>query len=120
VEDHQVDEPDGSRRRRSRRSRGRGPRIHERGGISGLVRLIRDHGDAVEADLAFRGIDFRDLWRRGSGLTLRRLHVLLLSLPADARLFADLRRAAEKANKPSIERLRERQRFYDEKAKEAS
>jgi hypothetical protein len=35
----------------------------------------------VEADLAFQGVDLRDLYRRGSGLTPRRLWLMVRSLP---------------------------------------
>lgn len=73
------------------------------------------HGDAVEADLAFRGIDLRDLWRRGSGLTLRRLFVLLKGLPPDSQFKAEMAAAAERANKPSLEQLRARQAHYSKR-----
>lgn len=66
----------------------------------------------VEADLAYRGIDFRDLWRRGSGLTLRRLGVLVRGLPPDARLWAVLQAEHEKSLKPTPERIRERAEHY--------
>lgn len=49
--------------------------------------MIREHADAVEADLAYRGIDFRDHFRPGGGssrLTLRRLAVLLRYLPRES------------------------------------
>lgn len=72
----------------------------------GLSRLLREHGDAVEADLAFRGIDMRDLWRRGSGLTLRRLMVLIRALPPEAVLWAVMREAEEKSHKPTVEQIR--------------
>jgi hypothetical protein len=78
----------------------------------GLCLLIRDHGDVVEADLAFQGIDLRDLYRPGSGLTPRRLLVLIRGLPAAAALWAALDRAEKKAQKPTVERIRERQEFY--------
>jgi hypothetical protein len=78
--------------------------------------LIRDHGDAVEADLAFRQIDLRDLYRKGSGMTLRRLHVLVRALPPDAVLWAVIREAEAKANKPSVDKIRERQAYYAERA----
>ncbi len=78
----------------------------------GLARLIRDHGDAVEADLAFRQIDLRDLYRRGSGLTLRRLLVLVRGLPADAVLWDAMREAEAKALRPTVEKIRERQAHY--------
>ncbi|TDC02597.1 hypothetical protein E1091_00355 [Micromonospora fluostatini] len=58
-------------------------RLHERGGIVSLARLIRRHADAVEADLQrYYRIDLADLWR--GRLTLRRLATLLRYLPAEA------------------------------------
>lgn len=52
------------------------------GGIVSVAALIAQHGDAVEADLAFRGIDLRDLWR--GDLTWRRVAVLVAALPAES------------------------------------
>ncbi|HJR89526.1 MAG TPA: hypothetical protein VJ782_05130 [Aeromicrobium sp.] len=69
--------------------------------------------------MAYRGIDFRDLWRRGSGLTLRRLMVLLRALPYDAPLWADLQREQEKALRPTPEQIRARAEHYAQRAKEA-
>lgn len=75
----------------------------------------------VEADLAFQGIDLRDLYRPGggaSGLTPRRLLVLIRGLPAPgpmgggAALWSALEQAEKQAQKPSAERIRERQEFY--------
>lgn len=80
--------------------------------MTGLCRLIREHGDAVEADLAFRGIDLRDLNRRGSGMTLRRLLVLIRALPPGAVLWAVMREAEEKAHKPTPEQIRARAARY--------
>jgi hypothetical protein len=54
------------------------------GGILGLDRLLTEHGEAVEADLAFRGVDLRDLWRPGTHLTWRRLKVLVNNLPQES------------------------------------
>ncbi len=55
------------------------------GGILGLARLLREHGEAIEADLArFYGVDLRDLWR--GRLTWRRLLALIRGLPADSAL----------------------------------
>ena len=51
-------------------------------GIARLAALIELHGEAIEADLAFRGIDLRDLWR--GDLTYRRLAVLVAALPAES------------------------------------
>lgn len=87
----------------------------------GLARLIRDHGDAVEADLAFRGIDVRDLWRHGSGMTLRRLAVLVFNLPADSATWRSYAVEQEKALKPKAEQIRDRQAYYDrQREKEAA
>lgn len=48
--------------------------------------LLRHHAAAVEADLTrfYPGIDLRDVWRRGSGLTWRRLCALVAHLPAES------------------------------------
>ena len=75
--------------------------------------MIRDHGDAVEADLAFEGIDLRDLWRRGSGMSWRRLYVLVMGLPADARFREVLRAEAEKALIPTPDLIRQRQAEFE-------
>jgi hypothetical protein len=80
--------------------------------------VIREHGDVVEADLAFQGVDLRDLYRPGSGLTPRRLWVLIKALPPPtpflpgAAIWAVLEKAAQKANKPSNEYNRERAAHY--------
>jgi hypothetical protein len=66
----------------------------------------------VEADLAFQGIDLRDLYRPGSGLTPRRLLVLIRALPPTATLWAVLEHAEKQAQIPTVERIRERQDFY--------
>jgi hypothetical protein len=45
----------------------------------------------VEADLQrFYAVDYRDRWRRGSGLTLRRISVLVDHLPEDSALHLRL------------------------------
>lgn len=62
-------------------------------GIVGLAQLLSEHGGAVEADLAFRGVDLRDLWRPGRRLTWRRLAVLLAGLPQDSATHTVLRDA---------------------------
>lgn len=63
------------------------------GGIRRLYELIRDHGPAVEASLAFHQIDLRD-WRLPSGgpgkLTTRRLIALVGHLGVDSPLWASL------------------------------
>jgi hypothetical protein len=56
--------------------------------------------------------DFRNLWRPGSGLTLRRLFVLVKALPYEGMFKTEVRAAAEKALKPTVAQLRERQAFY--------
>lgn len=68
----------------------------------------------MEADFAFRGLDFRDLYRRGSGMTLRRLMVLVKALPPDS--LTHLTLAAEETKAlTSVDRLRERQAYYAQK-----
>lgn len=57
--------------------------------MTGLLRLLREHPDAVEADLArYYQLDWRDRWRTdGAGrplLGLRRLAVLVRHLPSDS------------------------------------
>lgn len=73
----------------------------------------------MEADLAYRGHDLRDLWRKGSDLTLRRLFVLVRGLPVDAVVWGVIREAEAKALKPSVEKIRARQAHYD-KQREAA
>lgn len=48
----------------------------------GLLSLIREHGDAIEADLAFRGYDLLDMWR--GKLSPRKVDVLIRGLPVDS------------------------------------
>lgn len=69
----------------------------------------------MEASLAFKGLDLRDLYRRGSGMTLRRLFVLVTCLPPDAPLWAVLREEEEQAKKPTADRIRQRQREFEER-----
>ena len=55
-----------------------------------LLRLLRDHPDAVEADLStYHRIELVDLWR--GRLTFRRLAVLLRFLPPDSATETALR-----------------------------
>lgn len=87
--------------------------------------MIRDHGDAVEADLAseYHGpdSDLRNLWRPGSGLTLRRLAVLVFGLSPDSRTWRAYAAEQQKALKPTVEKIRDRQAHYDrQRAKEAA
>ena len=69
------------------------PRDH-RPGIRRLARLLRAHCEAIEADLAVRGIDLRDLWRPGSVLTWRRLAALIRHLPPESATMTALRNSA--------------------------
>lgn len=53
--------------------------------MTGLLRLVREHADAVEADLQrYYHVDLRDLWRPGRQVTWRRVAVLLRHVPHDA------------------------------------
>ena len=54
----------------------------------------------------------RDLWRRGSGMSLRRLWVLVRALPEDALVRLELAEAEEKAAKPTPDLIRARQEAY--------
>ena len=59
--------------------------------------------------------DLRSLYRRGSGLTLRRLSVLIKYLPPHSPLWPVLEAAEAKAQKPTTDRIRERQAHYNRK-----
>jgi len=62
-----------------------GARRDERGGIFGLVHLLREHGEAVIRDLhVVYGVDLGDAFRPGSTLTWRQLRTLVRGLPADS------------------------------------
>lgn len=77
--------------------------------------MIRDFAGPVEADLAFRGIDFRDLWlpRGGSSrLSLRRLLVIIQGLPYESATHSLLREAQDAA---ASAYRRSRIRHYAEK-----
>jgi hypothetical protein len=71
----------------------------------------------VEADLAFQGVDLRDLYRRGSGMTPRSLLVRIRALPRatafrqGALIWAVLE-AEQEAALTSVERLRARTAHY--------
>ena len=57
--------------------------------MRGLLRLIREHPDAVESDLSrYCNLDYRDRWRFGPDgrrlLTLRMIAVRVAHLPPDA------------------------------------
>jgi hypothetical protein len=73
----------------------------------------------VEADLAFKGIDLRDLWRRGSGLTYRRLLVLLRAMPDDPLWRLELRAEVEAAKKPKPDLIRDRQAAWEARNRRA-
>jgi hypothetical protein len=74
--------------------------------------VIRVHADVVEGDLAFRGIDLRDLYRRGSGMTPRRLWVLIRALPEEALTWRAIHAETIQAQKPTIDLIRERAAHY--------
>jgi len=57
--------------------------------MRGLLRLIREHPDAVESDLSqYHGLDYRDRWQFGPDgrrlLTLRMIAVRVRYLPLDS------------------------------------
>lgn len=62
------------------------------GGILSLAALCESHGEAIEADLAFRGVDLDDIYR--GRLTYRRLGVLLRHLPPESAFKTALRNEA--------------------------
>ena len=51
------------------------------GKLTGLAVWLREYGEAIEADLAFRGIDLRDFY--AGRMSARRLAVLVANLPPD-------------------------------------
>ena len=59
--------------------------------------------------MAFQGVDVRDWFRPGSGLTLRRLLSLVRGLPHSAPLWRALEAAEEQEKKATPELIRERQ-----------
>lgn len=64
----------------------------------------------MEADLAFRGIDFRDYWMPGGGhsrLSLRRLLVLIYGLPFESATQAALRADAKRATQSVLAQRRD-------------
>ncbi len=63
----------------------------------------------------------RDLWRHGSGMSLRRLAVLIFALPSDSLTWRAAAVAHEKSLKPKVEKIRDRQAHYDrQREKEAT
>jgi hypothetical protein len=67
--------------------------------------------------LAYRGIDLRDLYRRGSGLTPRRLLALISFLPYEDPVMVLLRadEEQERSAKPTPDRIRDRARDFEER-----
>ena len=63
--------------------------------------------------MAYQGIDSRDLYRRGSGMTLRRLGVLINALPPGCPLHLSVLEAQEKAKKPAADLIRQRQAEFE-------
>ena len=74
--------------------------------------------------MAFQGVDLRDLYRRGSGLTLRRLSVLVRHLPYDAPLWVvldsedaeDEQQEPEQPRQAAPDQIRDRAEFYRQQA----
>lgn len=58
------------------------------------------------------GVDLRDVWLPGSGLTLRRLYRLVVGLPPEARVWASVEAEQKKALVPTEEQIRRRQEHY--------
>jgi len=68
----------------------------------------------------FQGIDLLDLARPGSGLTLRRLALLIRALPANAGVWAVMHAAAEQAEEDRKTALiEERQAYWAERRRPA-
>lgn len=73
----------------------------------------------------YQGVDgdLRNLYRRGSGLTPRRLWVPLRGLPTDAPVWLDVRAAEEAAAKSEPDEIRDRQAAFEarnQRAREAA
>lgn len=72
--------------------------------------------------MRYANTDLRDLYRRGSGLTFRRLKVLVKSLPPTqvgmdgvvhgARVWLEQAAAEEKAKIPTADKIKERQEYW--------
>lgn len=73
----------------------------------------------MEADLAYAGFDLRDLYRRGAGMTPRRLYLLIRRLPPESWLWSRIEEEKQKALTPTVDKIRERQAFYAKQAEEA-
>lgn len=65
--------------------------------------------------MAFHGVDLLDLYRVGSGLTLRKVSALIDALPPEAPLWVVLRAEQEKQKKATPDEIRERQRAWQER-----
>lgn len=71
------------------------------GGIAGVVALLTEHGDAIEADLArVYGVHVGDFPTR---LTARRLRVLVTNLGPDACYWQSVRRVERERARPDPE-----------------
>jgi hypothetical protein len=58
------------------------------------------------------GTDLRDLYRPGTGLTFRRLKMLVTSLPPNALVWLEQDAAAEKAKIPTPDKIKSRQEYW--------
>jgi hypothetical protein len=63
--------------------------------------------------------DLRDMWRPGSGLTLRRIWLLFHALPPESATWTAIAAKAEQAERATPDRLRERQEHYQQRARGA-
>jgi len=62
--------------------------------------VIRAYAGPVEADLAFQGVDFRDFYRPHggvSGLSMRRMLLLVSALPYESATHSQIRADRESA-----------------------
>jgi hypothetical protein len=60
----------------------------------------------------YANTDLRDLYRPGSGMTFRRLWVLLRTLPSDGWLWSSVNAVEQKATKATPEQIRARAEHY--------
>ncbi|MGW6699643.1 hypothetical protein [Nocardia sp. NPDC055049] len=84
---------------RVRRNPRRAARFRQRGKLTTLLVLLRDHADAVESDLRrWHGVRYSDRWRFDEDgqrrLTLREIWVLIQYLPGDSALILKDRKGA--------------------------
>jgi hypothetical protein len=70
-------------------------RAEPAGGSLQLLELIEEHGRAILYDLQAIGVDLRDLWRPGTGVTPRYVLSLVEQLPTDSAFAASLRGGLE-------------------------